>query len=313
MFNGSSILITGGTGTLGQACTKAILKDYKPKRLIIFSRDEQKHYEMAQQFTDDCMRFFVGDVRDYDRVNQACQNINYIIHAAAMKHVDIAEFNPSECIKTNVTGTENIIKTAVNNDVTKVILASTDKAVNPVSLYGSTKLSAEKLFISANSYNENSLTRFSVVRLGNIANSIGSVLPHFRKLIKEGAEYLPLTDSKMTRFWISAEQCAEFILDCFSWMRGQEIFIPKMPSIYISDLIEALGKPCKIIGMRPGEKLIETICPKETADITYSLTGYYLIVNERSILAKVPVDFEYNSLNNPDFLGVEEIRELIKE
>jgi UDP-N-acetylglucosamine 4,6-dehydratase len=309
MLNGRSILITGATGTLGKALVKHILDNYQPRRLVVFSRDEHKHYLMAQQFKNDCLRFFVGDVRDFDRVNQACKDIDYIIHAAAMKHVDIAEFNPMECIKTNVIGTENVIKAAIAHGIEKAILISTDKAINSVSLYGATKLAAEKLFIAANNMDKG--TKFSVVRLGNVINSSGSVLPHYRKLIAEGAEFLPLTHPLMARFWISADECAEFILKCLMHMSGQETFVPKMKSIYIRDLIDALGKGFETVGMRPGEKLKEIICPRETADITADCGSYYLI-KEGVPKNSVPIDFQYDSMDN-QFLTVEEIRKQIGE
>lgn len=307
MLNGRSILITGATGTLGKSLTKHILENYNPRRLVVFSRDEHKHCLMAQEFKNNCLRFFVGDVRDFDRVNQACKDVDYIIHAAAMKHVDIAEFNPMECIKTNIIGTENIIKAAINYGVKKAMLISTDKAINSISLYGATKLAAEKLFIAANNMDKN--TKFSVVRLGNIINSSGSVLPHYKKLISKGVDKLPLTHKLMARFWISADDCAKFILGHLETMKGQETFVPKMKSIYIADLIEALEKDYKIIGMRPGEKLKEIICPNETADMTMDCGNYYLI-KEGIPKNSMPIDFQYDSMNN-EFLTVEEIRNQI--
>ena len=228
MFNDKSILITGGTGSFGKKYTKTILERYKPRRLIIFSRDELKQYEMQQEFNDPCMRYFIGDVRDGERLMQAMQGVDYVIHAAALKQVPAAEYNPMECIKTNIHGAENVIKAAVANNVDKVIALSTDKAANPINLYGATKLASDKLFVAANNTVGGARTRFSVVRYGNVVGSRGSVVPFFKKLLEDGADHLPITHEDMTRFWITLQQGVDFVLKNFSRMYGGEIFVPKI-------------------------------------------------------------------------------------
>ena len=326
MFNDKSILITGGTGSFGKKYTKTILERYKPRRLIIFSRDELKQYEMQQEFNDPCMRYFIGDVRDGERLMQAMQGVDYVIHAAALKQVPAAEYNPMECIKTNIHGAENVIKAAVANNVDKVIALSTDKAANPINLYGATKLASDKLFVAANNTVGGARTRFSVVRYGNVVGSRGSVVPFFKKLLEDGADHLPITHEDMTRFWITLQQGVDFVLNNFSRMYGGEIFVPKIPSVRIMDLAAAYapGIPTKIIGIRPGEKLHEIMCPADDSHLTLEFPDHYVLCptitfqDQNSNFAKnrlgedgkpVPQGYEYHSGNNPHFLTIDEIRE----
>ncbi|MBW7835281.1 MAG: UDP-N-acetylglucosamine 4,6-dehydratase (inverting) [Sphingomonadales bacterium] len=325
MFNGKSVLITGGTGSFGRKYTATILKRYKPKRLIIYSRDELKQFEMAQEFSDPAMRFFIGDVRDGARLMQAMKGVDYVIHAAALKQVPAAEYNPMECIKTNVHGAENVIQAAIANDVEKVIALSTDKAANPINLYGATKLCSDKLFVAANNTVGAARTRFSVVRYGNVVGSRGSVVPFFKKLIADGAEHLPITHEEMTRFWITLQQGVDFVLKNFTRMFGGEIFVPKIPSIRILDLATALapGMATKIVGIRPGEKLHEIMCPGDDSHLTLAFNDHFVIRPTIKFYARdvdymanavgekaqpVALGFEYHSGNNPHFLSVEEIR-----
>jgi UDP-N-acetylglucosamine 4,6-dehydratase len=327
MFDNKSILITGGTGSFGKICIKTILSRYKPKRLIVFSRDEYKQYEMQQgEFDHKAMRFFLGDIRDEDRLVQAMQGVDYVFHAAALKQVPAAEYNPMEFIKTNINGSENVMKAALRNEVSKVIVISTDKAVSPVNLYGATKLVAEKLFVAANNIAGGHRTRFGVVRYGNVAGSRGSVIPLFRKLIAEGAKELPVTDVQMTRYWLTIQQGVDFALKSMERMQGGEVFIPKIPSIRITDLAEAMapGTRIKVIGIRPGEKLHEVLCPADGSHLTLEFGDHFVIKPTINFVVKVnyqinplgekgvPVKsgFEYNSGNNPHFLTVEEIREM---
>jgi UDP-N-acetylglucosamine 4,6-dehydratase len=326
MFNGKSILITGGTGSFGKQYVRTIFERYTPKRVVIYSRDELKQFEMQQEFNSPEMRYFIGDVRDRARLSQAMRGIDYVIHAAALKQVPAAEYNPMECIKTNVHGAENVILAALENNVEKVIALSTDKAANPINLYGATKLASDKLFIAANNMAGGHRTTFSVVRYGNVVGSRGSVVPFFKKLIAQGADHLPITDDRMTRFWITLQQGVDFVLKNFERMHGGEIFVPKIPSIRITDLAEAMapGMPQKVIGIRPGEKLHEIMCPADDSHLTLEFDDHYVIcpaikfhhrevdyavnnVGEKGQL--VPPGFEYNSGNNPHFLSIEEIRE----
>jgi UDP-N-acetylglucosamine 4,6-dehydratase/5-epimerase len=325
MFNNKNILITGGTGSFGKKCTEIILKKYKPNKLIIFSRDELKQFEMAQLFSDTkypCMRYFIGDVRDKDRLNRAFRDVDYIIHAAALKQVPAAEYNPFEAVKTNILGAENIINIAIDNGVKKVLALSTDKAANPINLYGATKLCSDKLFIAGNSYvgRENSI--FSVVRYGNVVGSRGSVIPFFLKQRETGV--LPITDPRMTRFWITLEQGVTFVLDCMKRMVGGELFVPKIPSMNIMDLAKAIAPECKtkIVGIRPGEKLHEVMVPRDDARKTLEFSDYYLIQPDFRFFERrfknrkvkpVPEDFEYSSGNNTQWLTVEELRKMIRE
>lgn len=327
MFDNKSILITGGTGTFGKQCIKTILSRYNPKRLIVFSRDELKQYEMQQgEYNHKAMRFFLGDIRDEDRLVQAMQSVDYVFHAAALKQVPAAEYNPMEFIKTNINGTENVIKAAMRNEVTKVIVISTDKAVSPANLYGATKLVAEKLCVAANNMAGGHRTRFAVVRYGNVAGSRGSVIPLFRRIIAEGAKELPVTDPRMTRYWLTIRQGVDFALKSMERMQGGEIFIPKIPSLRITDLVEAMapGMPVKVIGIRPGEKLHEVLCPGDGSHLTLEFDDHFVIKPTINFVVKVnyhlnplgekgvPVKpgFEYNSDNNPHFLAVDQIREM---
>lgn len=324
MFDNASILITGGTGSFGKQYTRTLLKHYKPKRVVIFSRDELKQYEMAQQYNSMEMRYFIGDVRDKERVTQAMQGIDIVIHAAALKHVPAAEYNPMECIKTNIHGAENVISASLDNEVDKVIALSTDKAANPINLYGATKLASDKLFVAANNITGGKRTRFSVVRYGNVVGSRGSVVPFFSKLISEGATELPITDPRMTRFWITLQEGVDFVLKNFTRMRGGEIFIPKIPSVRILDLAESMAPGIKtnIIGIRPGEKLHEIMCPADDSHLTYEFDDHYVIkpsikyfdedmdyAANRLGESGTPVEqgFEYNSGSNPHFLTVDEL------
>lgn len=324
-MDNSSILITGGTGSFGRRFVKTILESYSPRRLIIFSRDELKQFEMQQAFPQACMRYFIGDVRDRDRLAMAMRDVDFVIHAAALKQVPTAEYNPMECIKTNIHGAENVIHAAIANDVERVIALSTDKAANPINLYGATKLASDKLFVAANNMAGRGRTRFSVVRYGNVVGSRGSVVPFFKKLLEEGATELPITDSRMTRFWITLQQGVDFVLRNFERMKGGEIFVPKIPSIRIIDLAEAMapGLPHKIVGIRPGEKLHETMCPADDSHLTLEFGDHYVIrptiqfvsPNDFSCNklgetgASVQTGFEYHSGKNPRFLSTKEIIE----
>lgn len=328
MFNGKNILITGGTGSFGKQYTKMLLKHYKPNKIVIFSRDELKQYEMAQVYNQSCMRYFLGDVRDEARLKEATNGIDYIIHAAALKQVPAAEYNPMECIKTNIYGAQNVISAALSNEVEKVIALSTDKAANPINLYGATKLASDKLFVAANNMAGARKTRFSVVRYGNVIGSRGSVVPFFQKLLLENVEELPITDIEMTRFMITLEQGVDFVLKNFTRMLGGETFVPKIPSMKITDVALALAPnlPHKIIGIRPGEKIHEVMCPKDDSHITYEFSDYYVIAPaiqfnfitdfSKNALGEcgelVTRGFEYNSGTNTQWLSKEEFLELIK-
>ena len=270
MFNNKSILITGGTGSFGRRYVKTLLERYQPKRLIIYSRDELKQFEMEQEFHQECMRYFIGDVRDRDRLIQAMNGVDYVIHAAALKQIPAAEYNPMECIKTNIHGAENVIQAALANNVEKVMALSTDKAANPINLYGATKLASDKLFVAANNVVGWHRTRFATVRYGNVVGSRGSVVPFFNKLIAERSDHLPITDERMTRFWITLQQGVDFVLKNFERMHGGEIFVPRIPSIKVADLARAMAPdlPHRIIGIRPGEKLHEVMCPADDSHLT---------------------------------------------
>jgi UDP-N-acetylglucosamine 4,6-dehydratase len=327
-MNGKSILITGGTGSFGKKLTQTILQRYKPRRLVIFSRDELKQFEMSQSFNQDCIRYFIGDVRDRERLYQAMNGIDYVVHAAALKQVPAAEYNPMECIKTNIHGAENVIDAALYNNVQKVIALSTDKAANPISLYGATKLASDKLFVAANNISGARPTRFAVVRYGNVVGSRGSVVPVFERLIAAGADHLPITHEKMTRFWISLQQGVDFVLRNFERMYGGEIFVPKIPSIRIVDLAEAMAShlPRKVVGIRPGEKLHEVMCPSDDSHLTIEFEDHFVITpsirfylspNDNNFRHNaegeagqdVDAGFEYQSGSNPYFLSVSQIVE----
>ncbi|KFZ36550.1 UDP-N-acetylglucosamine 4,6-dehydratase [Shewanella mangrovi] len=324
MFNNKTILITGGTGSFGRKYTETLLKRYSPKRLIIFSRDELKQYEMQQEFNAPCMRYFIGDVRDSQRMVQAMNGVDYVIHAAAIKQVPAAEYNPMECIKTNIHGAENVIHAAITNGVKKVIALSTDKAANPINLYGATKLASDKLFIAANNVVGTGVTRFAAVRYGNVVGSRGSVVPFFKKLVNEEADSLPITHPDMTRFWITLQQGVDFVLKNFERMQGGEIFVPKLPSVRITDLARAYGPDKKqhIIGIRPGEKLHEIMCPADDSHHTLEFDDHFVITPSikffgrendfccnalNEIGAPVKQGFEYNSGSNPRFLSLDDI------
>lgn len=325
MFDGKAILITGGTGSFGKQYVRTLLRDHRPKRIVVFSRDELKQFEMQQEFDDPCMRYFIGDVRDGDRLTQAMKGIDYVIHAAALKQVPAAEYNPMECIKTNIHGAENVIQASLATDVERVIALSTDKAANPINLYGATKLASDKLFVAANNMAGGHRTTFAVVRYGNVVGSRGSVVPFFRKLIAEGATELPITDERMTRFWITLQQGVDFVLRNFRRMHGGEIFVPKIPSIRITDLAEAMapGLSRRIVGIRPGEKLHEIMCPADDSHLTLEFDDHFVLqptirfynrdvdyafnnCGERG--RPVVSGFEYHSGTNPEFLDVEGIR-----
>ncbi len=325
MFNGKSILVTGGTGSFGKKFIGMVLTKYQPKKIIVYSRDELKQFEMQQKFNDKCMRYFIGDVRDYERLKRAMYHVDYVVHAAALKQVPAAEYNPMECIKTNVNGAQNVIDAAIANQVKKVIALSTDKAANPINLYGATKLCSDKLFTAANSLVGDRQTRFAVVRYGNVVGSRGSVVPFFRNLVKNGATELPVTDERMTRFWLRLEDGVEFVLKNFQRMQGGEIFIPKIPSMRVVDLAKAIAPqlPIKIIGIRPGEKLHEVMCPSDLYYETLEFEDHFVIkpsieffnidytTNALGEKGKpVPDGFDYNSGNNPHFLTVEELMEM---
>jgi len=327
MFNGKSILITGGTGSFGHRYVPTLLQQYNLKRLVIYSRDELKQYEMAMKFQghENVMRFFIGDVRDASRLREATRGIDIIIHAAAIKHVPIAEYNPMECIKTNIHGAENVIRAALDNNVEHVMALSTDKAANPINLYGATKLASDKLFVAANNMS-GGRTKFAVVRYGNVVGSRGSVVPFFKKLIKEGADSLPITHKDMTRFWITLQQGVDFVLKCMERMDGGEIFVPKIPSVRIVDLAEAMAPdlPIKIIGIRPGEKLHEIMCPADDSHLTLEFDDYFIISPSITFYSRktdftenatgekgrlVAQGFEYNSGTNKHFLDISEIKD----
>ncbi|UCX05351.1 UDP-N-acetylglucosamine 4,6-dehydratase (inverting) [Shewanella sp. HL-SH8] len=330
MFDNKSILITGGTGSFGQKYTKTILERYKPKRLIILSRDELKQYEMQQVYNAPCMRYFLGDVRDGDRMMQAFKDVDYVIHAAAIKHVPAAEYNPMECIKTNIHGAENVIKAAIANKVKRVIALSTDKAANPINLYGATKLVSDKLFVAGNNIVGEGETRFSAVRYGNVVGSRGSVVPFFQQLIRNGATSLPITHPDMTRFWITLQDGVDFVLKNFQRMQGGEIFVPKIPSVHITDLAEAYGPGLKhdIVGIRPGEKMHEIMCPADDSHHTIEFDDHFVITPSISFFDRehdysinqlgengslVKPGFEYHSGNNHHFLSTAEIKNLDEE
>ena len=327
-LNEKSILITGGTGSFGKAFVKNVLMKWpRIKRLVVFSRDEQKQFVMSQEFSEEqypMMRYFIGDVRDYERVKSAFKNVDIVIHAAAMKHVPIAEFNPSECIKTNITGAENIIRAAIETEVENVVALSTDKAAAPINLYGATKLVSDKLFVAANNTRGARNVKFSVVRYGNVMGSNGSVIPFFMKKKSEGV--LPITDTSMTRFNISLDEGVEMVLHAIGNAWGGEIFVPKIPSYRILDVAKAIGPDCeiKIVGIRPGEKIHEEMITVADSFTTIDMGKYYAILPQVSKWSKddymykfgaklVAPGFQYNSGTNDEWLTVEEIRELISK
>lgn len=317
MVKDKTILVTGGTGSFGKKFTRKAL-ELGVKKIIVFSRDELKQYEMKQEFQDERIRFFIGDVRDKDRLYRAFDGVDIVIHAAAMKHVDACEYNPFEAVKTNIHGAQNIIEAAIDRGVEKVMALSTDKACSPVNLYGATKLASDKLFVAANSYVGEKKTRFAVVRYGNVVGSRGSVVPFFKQIKDTGV--IPITDERMTRFWITLDQGVQFVIDNLERMYGGEIFVPKIPSMNIMDLAQAVAPNCKyeIVGIRPGEKLHEAMVMEDDARHTREFATYYVIQPELSWWTNVyeeeghslPDGFAYTSDKNTDWLTVEELREL---
>ena len=325
-----TILVTGGTGSFGKKFIRTILDRYPVKKVIVYSRDELKQFEMQQMFKNESrLRFFIGDVRDKERLYLAFRGVDIVIHAAAIKQVPAAEYNPMECIKTNIIGAENIIEASLYTKVQRVIALSTDKAANPINLYGATKLCSDKIFVAGNNLVGDRDLKFSVVRYGNVAGSRGSVVPFFRNLIANGAQELPITDAEMTRFWITLDQGVQFVLNNLVRMHGGEVFVPKIPSIRIVDLASAMAPELKqtIIGIRPGEKIHEVMCPRDDFQHTLEFDNLFIIkpsitfananqdytttaLGEQGKL--VEPNFEYNSLNNPHFLSIEELVELNK-
>ena len=319
-FAGRQILVTGGTGSFGRQFIRSILDAHSPERIVVFSRDELKQYEMREQFKDEPrLRFFLGDIRDRHRLERAMRGIDFVVHAAALKQVDTAEYNPFEFIATNISGSQNVVEASLDAGVSRVIALSTDKASSPINLYGATKLVADKLFQSANHYAGNQATRFSVVRYGNVLGSRGSVVPFFRKLAESG-EPLPITDPRMTRFWISLPQAVQFVIRSFEIMQGGEVFVPKIPSMKITDLAEAVssGSPTTSSEIRPGEKLHEEMISEDDSRRTLELDDRYVILPtvanwdfaqpEGELVSD---GFSYRSNTNSEWLSVEDLRELI--
>ena len=325
-LDGKTILITGGTGSFGQHFVKTALERYKPKKLLVFSRDELKQYEMAQKFPDSkypAMRYLIGDVRDRDRLTLAFREVDIVIHAAAMKQVPAAEYNPMECLRTNVNGAENVVRAALDNGVQKVIALSTDKACNPINLYGASKLASDKIFVAGNNLSGSLPTRFAVVRYGNVVGSRGSVIPFFQKLINQGANHLPITDDRMTRFWITLQQGVDFVLSSLGMMTGGEIFVPKIPSMKVFDVAAFMAPklPRKIIGIRPGEKLHEIMISFDDSRSTLQLKDRYIIepsfvfwnheAYKQNGASKVTDGFSYASDTNEEWLDSDGLKQLI--
>lgn len=325
MLNGKTILVTGGTGSFGHHFVEYVLQHYDPKKIIIYSRDEYKQFVMQTQYKEyrKVLRFFIGDVRDEERLKMAMNGVDYVIHAAALKQVPACEYNPMEAIKTNINGATNVINAALSTGVKKVVALSTDKAVNPINLYGGTKLVSDKLFCAANAYGGVEGTRFAVVRYGNVAGSRGSVIPLFKKLMEQGAKELPITDFRMTRFWISLEQGVELVIKALEEARGGETFISKIPSFKITDLAEAMypGIEKKEVGIREGEKLHEIMVTREDSMHTYEYEKHFIIYphydwwRDRDLIPggkPVAAEFEYSSGTNTEWLSVEQLREHMK-
>lgn len=322
-----SVLITGGTGSFGKALVKKLLNDFNPERIIVFSRDEQKQFQMSYEFETNKysnLRYLIGDVRDLDRLEMATFGVDYIFHGAAMKHVEASEYNAFECIKTNVNGAENIVKASLKNNVKKIIALSTDKACNPINLYGASKLASDKIFVAANNLVGKRKTKFSVVRYGNVIGSNGSVIPLFKNILKSGGKYIPITDTRMTRFIITLDQGTSFVLSSLSKMNGGEIFIPKIPSVKIIDIAKAIAPnlPIKEIGKRSGEKLHEMMITEEDSDLTFDLDDFYVIQPNikfwdfkkptKNKYKKVNETFSYSSLNNDEWLDNESLKKLLE-
>lgn len=331
ILDNQSVLITGGTGSFGQKFVRDVLDNAKPKKLIIFSRDELKQFEMEQDLREHknfgVLRFFLGDVRDAERLNMAFREVDYIVHAAALKQVVAAEYNPFEFIKTNVMGAQNIVTAALNNKAKALVALSTDKAANPINLYGTSKLASDKIFTAANHLSGNIGTKFSVVRYGNVVGSRGSVVPFFKKLISNGAKELPITDERMTRFWITLDQGVSFVISCLNTMHGGEVFVPKIPSVRITDLARAIapGLPHKIIGVRPGEKIHEVMVTSDDAPNTLELQDRYVILPSfvqndlkaryvyKNMLSNVPSGFSYASDTNTVWLSERDLQDMISD
>ena len=328
MLDNKILLVTGGTGSFGHCFTKYVLEHYNPKKIIIYSRDEYKQFVMSNEavYKEHAaqMRFFIGDVRDAARLERAMEGVDYVIHAAALKQVPACEYNPAEAIKTNVTGAENVINAALNCGVKRVVALSTDKAVNPVNLYGATKMVSDKLFIAANAYSGSKDINFSIVRYGNVAGSRGSIIPFFQKLIDQGEKELPVTDYRMTRFWISLPEGVELVLKALIEAKGGETFISKIPSFHVKDLAEAMcpGIATKEVGIRPGEKLDEIMVTVEDSPFTYEYDKHFIVYpqvvfNDNQVPdlsgKKVPEGFSYSSGNNTEWMSVEEIRNRLTE
>ncbi len=325
MFNDKTVLITGGTGSFGKKFVQIVLEQYKPRKLIILSRDELKQFEMSQRWSVNkypCIRYFLGDVRDRERLMRAFSGVDYVIHAAALKQVPAAEYNPTECIKTNINGAINVIDAALYNNVKKVVALSTDKACNPVNLYGATKLCSDKLFAAANVYRGTERKPiFSIVRYGNVLGSRGSVVPFFKEKATTGV--LPITDPRMTRFWITLDQAVHFVIHTMDFTRGGEIFIPRIPSMKITDLATAIAPDCKqeVVGIRPGEKLHEIMISEDNARNTVSFNEFYVIQTDAEKRAALlegkgkpcPDSFEYNSETNPQWLTTDELRTIVEQ
>ena len=329
LFKNKSVLITGATGFFGTKCLEKILLNSKPKRVVVYSRDEMKQFELAQKFQEKLfpIRFFLGDIRDKERLIRACVDVDIIIHAAAMKQVPASEYNPTECIATNINGAQNVIDASIINNVGKVVALSTDKAANPINLYGATKLCSDKLFVAANNLVGKKKTRFSIARYGNVLGSRGSIIPYFRTLLEKGIKELPLTDAKMTRFVITVDQGVNFVFNCLKDMKGGEVFVPKIPSIEIKNLIYAMidSSKFKLIGIRPGEKLHEIMIPKEESLNCLEMKDHYVIQPmltwwkkpklkkiDGKVVKKVTKSFEYASDSNKNFLSIDKIKELLK-
>lgn len=327
-LTGKSILITGGTGSFGQAFVRHVLETGKPDRLIVFSRDEQKQFDMQHALpvkSHPCLRYFIGDVRDRDRLQMAMRGVDYVIHAAALKHVPAAEYNPFECIQTNVHGAENVVRAAIDSGVKKVLALSTDKAANPVNLYGASKLAADKIFIAANHLSGKGGTAYAIVRYGNVLGSRGSVVPFFRSLIEQGAKTLPVTDPSMSRFTVTLAEGVSFVLSSLAMMKGGEIFVPKIPSLRLSDLVEALapGLAVDCVGIRPGEKLHEVLITEDEARTTFDLGDRYVVEPAIHLYdfksmgeagyPNVPAGFSYRSDTNGEWIDAKAARELLKQ
>ena len=328
-LDGKTLLITGGTGSFGKKFTQYVLDNHNLARLVILSRDELKQVEMEREFAHHpkfhCLRFFIGDVRDKERLIRAFKGVDIVVHAAAIKHVPVAEYNPLEAIKTNILGAANVIDAALDREVERVIALSTDKAANPINLYGATKLCSDKLFVAANNYAGHNDTRFSVVRYGNVVGSRGSVIPFFLSKRKEGC--IPITDPRMTRFWITLDQGVQFVINSLGRMEGGEIFVPKLPSMSMMDLAKAIAPDCKVdvVGIRPGEKLHEIMIPRDDARNAYEFDDYYVIYptglpwwdesasTMRNLGRPCPKEFEYSSNQNETWLSLDELRTIAEE